>query len=110
MAQRRSINHPILRAGKATQPPIDPVNGPSERPVLVRVVRIRRSAYSERVKARHSQSSFDRWVSLEITIPREIAEVAGLEAGATMCLEAYSDGRVRLYAAGDLMSREDKMI
>jgi hypothetical protein len=42
---------------------------------------------------------------MEITIPREIAEVTGVEAAMTMCIEGYADGRIRIFPAGDLMSK-----
>jgi hypothetical protein len=50
------------------------------------------------------------WRSLEITIPRDIVELTGVEAGITMCVEAYVDGRIRIFPAGDLMSREDATV
>jgi putative transposase len=44
---------------------------------------------------------------------REIVEVTGVEAvaaGITMCVEGYVDGRIRIFPAGDLLSREDEIL
>lgn len=51
-----------------------------------------------------------KWETLEVTIPREICEICGYEAGMTVCLEAYVNGRIRMFPAGDLMSREEELL
>jgi hypothetical protein len=45
-----------------------------------------------------------------VTIRRELLDVSGIEVGATMILEAYADGIIRMFLAGDLMSRGDEMV
>jgi hypothetical protein len=93
--------------------PPDVVDGGlPDRPVLIRMVRMRYASNSRAAKKKRTHDRVDgpaTWRSLEITIPREIAEVTGVEAGITMCVEGYVDGRIRIFPAGDLVSREDAM-
>ena len=100
----------IRRPAKSILPPDVVDGGPPDRPILVRHGTVRYAAtYTPlTVKANHR---YDRkWKSIEVTIPREIAETAGWEAGMTICFEAYVDGRVRLFPAGDVLSREEEQI
>jgi hypothetical protein len=101
------------RTPKSILPPIDlPAGGP-DRPVLVRVVKLRYAANSNAANGKTTRTRASGpagWRSMEITIPREIAEVTGIEAGMTMCVEGYVDGRVRIFPAGDLLSRDDTTV
>ena len=51
-----------------------------------------------------------RWMSICVTIPREIIEVCGLEQGMTMVIAGYLNRKVVIYPAGDVMKAEDLMI
>jgi hypothetical protein len=98
---------------KSIMPPDVVDGGPPDRPVLVRVVKLKYASNSQAARERGARNRDGRpaaWRSLEITIPREIVEVTGVEAGMSMCLEGYVDGRVKIFPAGDLMSREDAMV
>ncbi len=123
MSPRKSIAHrskifsgslaPAAYRTVKSMPP-DVVDGaPPDRPVLIRMVRLRYASNSQAAREKGTHNRDGRpaaWRSLEITIPREIVEVTGVEAGITMCLEGYVDGRIRIFPAGDLMSREDEMV
>ena len=113
--------YPIPRRPAKSIIPPDVVDGVSDRPVLVRNTRIRYAAGREqsiknqiskkvRVGARGVPKLGPKWETIEVTIPREIAEIAGYEAGMTVCMEAYVDGRIRMFTAGDILSREDELL
>ena len=79
--------------------------------MLFRLVIDRRFAASPAMrKLKGNRKSPSQWQTIEISIPREIAEIAGWEVGMTIAQEAYGDGRIRMFPAGDLMSKEDAEI
>jgi hypothetical protein len=45
-----------------------------------------------------------------LTIPREVALATGMEAGMTVVMEGYADGRVRVFPAGDLVTRSESEV
>lgn len=83
-----------------------------DRPLLIRPTKLRfaRNLKSQIKTKRHTNPRVYRWQTMEITIPMEIVEVTGLEAGMTMVIEGYRDGRIRMYPAGDVVSREERLI
>jgi hypothetical protein len=94
---------PVKRPARTIIPP-DVVDGaPPERPILVRTVTLRQAGAWKKAKPTW-------WKMLEITIPREVIETTGLEAGMTMQMEAYRNGRIRMYPAGDILNREDEQL
>ena len=107
------------RTAKSTIPPDVAAGQPPgvapARPILLRMVTLR---FNVNPNTPHAQSRarlgkgepMNRWMALEVTVPRAVVEVAGWEPGMTICVEAYTDGRVRMYPAGDMMSREEEMI
>lgn len=113
--------YPIVRrAAKSILPP-DVVDGASDRPILVRNSRVRyacgrtpkgkiKMALPRGLGPGRVPVLGPKWETLEITIPREIAEISGYEAGMTVCLEAYVDGRIRMFQAGDILSREEELL
>lgn len=109
MAITRKLNPrpPVARTVKAIT--IDP----ADRPTLVRVMRLRYARTSYHMKLRKMnrlKGGGSAWNSLEITIPKEICEVTGIGAGVSLCMEAYGDGRIRMYPAGDVLNAEDASI
>ena len=104
---RRSFNR---RPSKYTLPP-DVVDGaPPTPPVFIRLAKVRYATSARQRSLTGSGKSPSQWQSIEVNIPREIAEVTGIEAGMTLCLEAYADGRVRMYPAGDILSRDEEAV
>ena len=102
------------RQPKSFIPP-DVVDGKvSSRPAIVRQAKLRYAAkYLPPTKTRKASKNFQpahQWKSLEITLPRAVVEVAGLEPEMMIQMEAYVGGWVRLYAAGDVITREDEMV
>lgn len=92
--------------------PPDVVDGGQEgRPVLVRNSKLRyaTSAKQRTYKTKTGQK-YGNWLTIEVTIPREIVEITGWEVGMTLCMEAYVDGRIRVFPAGDVLSREEEKI
>ena len=124
MSPRKSIAHfskffpgfpaaTASRTAKPILPPIDLATGGPDRPVLIRTVKLRYASNSQAAQETGTRNRDGRpaaWQSLEITIPREIAEVTGVGAGITMCIEGYVDGRIRIFPAGDLVTREDAIV
>lgn len=89
-----------------TLPPLDPNAGGPDRPVLMRLAKLR---YAYRVQKARKKGNVVHTSAL-ITIPKDILEVTGLEVGMTIMIEGYRDGRVRMFPAGDMVSREDKLV
>jgi hypothetical protein len=120
MSPRKSIAHrsklfpgspapAAYRTAKSITPSDVVDGGPPDRPVLIRTVRLRYASNSQSAREKGTRNRDGRpatWRSLEITIPREIVEVTGVEAGITMCVEGYVDGRIRIFPAVDLVSKE----
>ena len=82
-------------------------------PILIRNSKIRLAAGDPiryQKAAWKTKKGSHVWKTLEITIPRPVVEVAGLEEGMTMVVEGYKDGVVRMFPAGDAMSREEELI
>ena len=97
---------PAARAAKTVTPPLDPNAGGPDRPVLMRMAKLR---YAYRIRKPRKKGMVVHTSAL-ITIPKEILEVSGIEVGMTMMIEGYRDGRVRMFPAGDMMSREDQLV
>src|SRR5208337_444147 len=126
MSKRKSIprtkrirpSHPppaIARsAAKSLLPPttpLDSVSGSLDKPVLTRTSTLRYQRSPNRGVSRSiRRGGGPAWIPLAVTIPREIVEAAGFEAGMTMIVEGYKDGRIRIFPAGDMVSREDAMV
>lgn len=99
------------RPAKSIIPPDVVDGGPPDKPILVRTSTLRYAAtYKQLMRPKKSRGVGYQWNTLEITIPREIIEAAGWEQGMTICVEAYVDGRLRLFPAGDVLSRVEEEI
>jgi hypothetical protein len=110
MKRVRPLRSITRRPAKSIIPPDVVDGGPPDRPILVRTAVIRYAAPpAMRQKTGHGKAPH-QWQTIEISIPREIAEIVGWEAGMTICQEAYVDGRIRMFPAGDLLSREEENI
>jgi hypothetical protein len=82
-------------------------------PVILRNAKLRLAAgdpVKYQRKAWKTKHRPETWKTLEITIPKEVAEVAGLEEGMTMVCEGYAGGTIRMFPAGDCMSRDEEII
>src|SRR5208337_1285175 len=125
MSKRKSIprtkrirpSHPVpaiaRSAAKSLLPPFpaDPISGNPDKPVLTRTSTLRYQRSPNRVASRSiRRGGGPAWIPLAVTIPREIVEAAGFEAGMTMIVEGYKDGRIRIFPAGDMVSREDSLV
>ena len=110
---RRPSRSILRRPAKSILPPDVVDGGPPDRPVLVRQAKLRYNRPNVTVQAlRNYRKRFPdhQWRPVEITIPREIIETAGWEPDMTICMEAYVDGRVRMFPAGDRLSREEELL
>lgn len=112
MANRKtSLSRSIIRRPARSVLAPDTVDGPSGPPVMLRFAKIRyANPPAIKLPAKAWRKPGHTWNSLEIVIPREIAEIAGFEAGMTLCMEVYGDSRVRMFPAGDVMSRDEEAI
>jgi hypothetical protein len=101
-----------------SMPPIDPPLGPPDidRPVVIRsaVIRYQRTRNKSEVKRSFNKTTTKTgepfWMPLMLTIPREVALATGMEAGMTVVMEGYADGRVRVFPAGDLVTRSESEV
>jgi len=108
--RRKNITRPILRRpAKAVLPPDVVDGGTPDRPILMRQS-VLRYAYRARKIWKGKPVKDGWWQSLIVGVPREIIETAGWEPGMTLVMEAYVDGRVRMYPAGDVVSREEELV
>jgi hypothetical protein len=108
----RPLHSITARPAKSIIPPDVVDGGLPVRPVLVRQSKLRYATYSSQKPTKASELSKPEyvWKTLEITIPREIVESSGWEAGMTVCMESYVDGRIRMFPAGDVMERDEEQI
>jgi hypothetical protein len=108
---RQELSRSVTRRpAKAILPPDVVDGGPPDRPIIVRISKVRFAASPAMRKLKGNRKSPSQWQTIEISIPREIAEITGWEVGMTIAQEAYTDGRIRMYPAGDVLSREDAEI
>lgn len=70
-------------------------------PLLIRSCKVR-PAFTRKRKTKA-----DTCHSMEMTIPSEVARMAGIRTGDTMLVEGYADG-FWVRKGGDLMSAEDR--
>jgi hypothetical protein len=109
-----SDRSPYRRQPKSVIPP-DVVDGQVQgRPAIMRQARLRFAAKyhpgnKTRKASKHAPKPHE-WKPLEISIPREVVESAGWEQGMMINMESYVDGRIRMYPAGDVLTREEEMI
>jgi hypothetical protein len=123
MTRKRSIYTPIRRnvRARATKTIIPPSvaaemapEGPMGKPILLRLVRLRynnnpHTPYARALAKMGKGEPLHRWRAIEITVPKEAIEITGWEAGMTICIEIYRDS-LRMYTAGDVVSREEELI
>jgi len=98
------------RPAKSIIPPDVVDGGPPDRPVIVRLAKVRYATSARQRSLTRAGKSPSQWQSIEVNIPREIAESTGIEAGMMLCMEAYADGRIRLFPAGDILSRDEERV
>ena len=78
--------------------------------MIVRLAKVRYATSARQRSLTRAGKSPSQWQSIEVNIPREIAESTGIEAGMMLCMEAYADGRIRLFPAGDILSRDEERV
>ncbi len=122
--QLRPKSSPAIRQGKSVTPantidsmPVTPMpimlSNEPDKPILIRQSMVTRVRSPNKIKSSpgyyaRTRQAMDNVV--KITIPRDCIEVSGLELGMTVVIEAYRDGRLRIFPAGDVTRKEDELI